>query len=440
MKKIVIGICVIAMAIAFAACGQTGGGAAEAPVTAEAPAAAEAPAPAAAEAPAAEADAAPGALGSLEFWTMLTGADGINMDAIVAEFNATNPDFTVNHRPMPAEDLYINFPLAVLSGEGVPDIALNHIERMRVFAENGLITDLAPYLGQYGIASFDYNPRAWNMASFDGGHWGIPLDVHSFVMYVNMDLYEIYGNGELDDGIVTWDEIIDAAPRLVEAGLVPFPITWARAIFLSMYGQLNGSLSTDGMNPDFDNADALAVFEHWQMLYNNGWTIREGDAPWEMFLGGHAMWVPEGIWMYNHTVQGGLNVRMVNFPVWNPNVKGNWTSSHQFVVPTADRDDARIAGIFEFIDFVGNNSIEWARAGQVPAHVSIMDHPEFNDMPQAFLAGYDSELAMYDFRHYGHAVEALDAVFFEVLFGRMTPEEALAQAVREARDRIEMAG
>jgi len=429
MKRFIFAL-MLGAVLALTACGNGGGAA---------PAAPAAPATPAADA-AAPADAPAGAMGSLEFWTMLTGADGINMDAIASEFNATNPNFTVNHRPMPAEDLYINFPLAVMSGQGVPDIALNHIERMRVFAENDLITNLQPLLAQHGISSASYNARAWNMASFDGGHWGIPLDVHSFVMYVNMDLYEIHGNGELDDGIVTWDEILDAAPRLVEAGLVPFPITWARAIWLSMYGQLNGSLSTDGENPDFNNADAIRVFEHWQMLYNNGWTIREGDAPWEMFLGGHAMWVPEGIWMYNHTVQGGLNVRMVNFPVWDVNRKGNWTSSHQFVIPVADRDADRVAGIFEFIDFVGYNSIEWARAGQVPAHVAIMDNAEFMGMPQAFLAAYDQELAMYDFKHYGHAVESLDAVFFEVLFGRMTPEDALEQAVRETRDRIEMAG
>jgi len=197
---------------------------------------------------------------------------------------------------------------------------------------------------------------------------------------------------------------------------------------------------TRPINSDIAHADAIRVFEHWQMLYENGWTIREGDAPWELFLGGHAMFTPEGIWMYNHTVQGGLNVRMVNFPVWDVNRKGNWTSSHQFVVPRAERDEDRMSGIFSFIDFVGNNSIEWARAGQVPSHLAIMDHPEFLDMPQSFLAEYDRELAMYDFKHYGHAVEALDAVFFEVLFGRMTPQEALDQAVREARDRIEMAG
>jgi len=385
-------------------------------------------------------EAEEGAYGTLEFWTMLTGADGINMDAIVQEFNATEPNFTVSHRPMEAGDLYINFPLAVLAGEGVPDIALNHIERMPVFAENGLITDLTPYLALSNIERGSYITRAWDMANFDGGQWGVPLDIHSFVFYVNMDLYEIYGDGELDDGIITWDEIFAAAPRLVEADLVPFPITWSRAIFLSMYGQLNGSLSTDGENPDFDNADAMRVFEQWQEMYNNGWTQNEGDNSWQLFLGGHAMWVPEGIWMYNHTREAGLNVRMVNFPVWDVNNKGNWTSSHQFVVPTADRDADRMAGIMEFIDFVGNNSIEWARAGQVPSHLSIMDNPEFQDMPQAFLAGYNEELAMYDFKHYGHAVEALDAVFADVLFGRMTPAEALDQAIREARDRIEMAG
>ena len=437
MKKFGLILLVLVMTIALAvisACGN-GGDAPAAPAEAGADVAAPA-----VPAPADDVEVAPGAMGTLEFWTMLTGADGINMTAIVEDFNATNPNFTVIHRPMPESELYINFPLAVMSGVGVPDVALNHIERMRVFADNDLITNLAPYLAQHGIVRDNYNTRAWDMASFAGGHWGIPLDVHSFVMYVNMDLYEIHGQGELDDGIVTFDEIIAAAPRLLEAGLIPFPITWQRAIFLSMYGQLNGSLSTDGVNPDFNNADAIRVLELWQYIESNGWTHMEGDSPWEMFLGGHAMWVPEGIWMYNHTVAAGMNVRMINHPVFYVDRKGNWTSSHQFVIPVDNRDEARIAGIFEFIDFVGHNSIEWARAGQVPAHVSILDHPEFADMPQAFLAYYDEELAMYDFRYYGFAVQAIDPVLPEVLRGRMTPQEAMERAESHARELIEIGG
>lgn len=382
---------------------------------------------------------APGSKGSIEFWTVFTGEDGSSMQAIVDAYNATNPQYTVNHRALEAKDLYLNVPLAIQSGQGVPDVVINHIERIPVFQENGFLTDLKPLLEENGISPDNYNTRAWEMSDLNGGHFGIPLDVHSFIMYVNMDLYEQYGNGELDDGVVTWDEIYAAANDLTAANLIPFPITWQRANFLSSYGQLNGSLSADGQTPDFNNRDAIKVMELWRDLYDKGYTIKEGDAPWEMFLGGQAMFCPEGCWMYNSVKEAGLNVKMIDYPVFDVNAKGNWTSSHQFVIPKDDkRDPEKVKAIFDFIDFVGNNSLEWAKAGQVPAHVSIKENAEFREMPQAFLAEYNEELKLYDFKYYGYAVDALDKITGEVLFGRMTPEEGLNQAVRETKDSIEL--
>ena len=50
---------------------------------------------------------AAGAKGTLEIWTMFTGADGAAFPDIVDAYNATDPDYTVIHRPMEAEDLYL---------------------------------------------------------------------------------------------------------------------------------------------------------------------------------------------------------------------------------------------------------------------------------------------------------------------------------------------
>jgi multiple sugar transport system substrate-binding protein len=59
-------------------------------------------------------------------------------------------------------------------------------------------------------------------------------------------------------------------------------------------------------------------------------------------------------------------------------------------------------------------------------------------MPQAFLADENDELKIYDYKYYGYAVESLDTVLGEVLWGRTTPQEALDQAVQETKDKIEM--
>lgn len=54
------------------------------------------------------------------------------------------------------------------------------------------------------------------------------------------------------------------------------------------------------------------------------------------------------------------------------------------------------------------------------------------------MADENDELKIYDYKYYGYAVESLDTVLGEVLWGRMTPQEALDQAVQETKDKIEM--
>ena len=384
-------------------------------------------------------DVKPGKKGSIEFWTVFTGADGSSMQAIVDAYNATNPDYTVNHRAIEANDLYLKMPLAIQSGEDVPDVAINHIERIPLFQENGFLEDYNQLIGDSAIKPENYNPKAWQMTEIDGGHYGIPLDVHSYILYVNMDLYEKYGNGALDDGVLTWDEVKASGEACKADGIVTMGMAWHRVKFLASYAQLGGTLSSDGVTPDFNNDKAMQVLNTWTELNDLGYIQKDGDSPWEMFLGGNVLYCPEGIWMYNNVKEAGLNAKMYDYPTFDPAVKGNWTSSHQFVIPKNEKRDAdKTKAVLEFIDFIGNNSLEWAKAGQVPAHNAIKEVAEFNEMPQAFLADQNEELKIYNYKYYGYAVESLDKIVAEVLFGRMTAEDGLNQAVQETKDRIEM--
>ena len=419
------------MATVFAACG---GGSAPAP---SAPAGDGGGAASAPEEP----SVAPGAKGSIEFWTVFTGADGKSMQTIVDEFNATNPDYTVNHRAIEANDLYLKMPLAVQSGQDIPELVINHVERLRIFKDNDFLTDLTPFLSQAGIQASNYNEKSWNMGNIDGGHYSVPLDIHTFLLYVNMDLYEQYGAGEMDDDILTWDEIMAAGERLEGTGIMPFGFTWLRVKFLAAYAQLGGKLSSDGQTPDFNNDMAKRVLEQWIAVKDAGYSTSEGDAPWEVFQAGNMLFCPEGQWMYNHVRESGLNAKMFDYVVFDPAIKGNWTSSHQFVVPVdTKRDDDRTIAALKFVDYIGNNGIEWAKAGQLPAQTSIKNNPEFQGMPQAFLADQNEELKIYDYKYYGYAVEALDKVLPEMLWGRMSIEDGLGQAVQETKDRIELEG
>ncbi len=439
IKKFTVILLVLAMVLSLAACGGSGDtGTSTAESTTSQVSAGESTA---AATESAEPSVTPGKKGTIEFWTVFTGADGKSMQAIVNAYNATSPDYTVNHRAIEANDLYLKMPLAVQSGQDVPDVCINHVERLRLFKDNGFLTDLTPLLANSGIKAENYNPKGWSMSDLDGGHFGVPLDVHSFGLYVNMDLYAKYGNGALDDSVLTWDEINASAEKAKADGIIPLGMTWLRVKFLASYAQLGGKLSTDGKTPDFNNDTAKKVLQNWLDEVKAGNTNKDGDTPWEMFLGGKVLYCPEGQWMYNNVKESGMNAKFFDYPVFDAKVKGNWSSSHQFVIPKDDKrpaDETKAA--LDFVNYVGNNGLEWAKAGQTPAHISIKSIAEFKDMPQAFLANENEELKIYDYKYYGYAVESLDKVLPEILWGRMSIEDGLAQAVQETKDRIATEG
>jgi multiple sugar transport system substrate-binding protein len=377
--------------------------------------------------------------GALELWTMFTGADGTTFTEMVETYNARNPTLRVNHMPITAEELYLRLQLSVSSGQGIPDMAVNHVERIALFQEQGRILNLAPYLPNSPVRRENYNQRAWGMTQIGGGQYGIPLDVHSFILWVNWDLYERYGVTDLDDGILTWDEVRATAQRLQAMGssTIPFGLTWLRPMFLASYAQLGGTLSADGINPNFDSPAAQRVLNNYLDLVRSGFTQQQGEDTWRLFLGGDMLYVPEGIWMFNDVRTSGLNIRAFDFPVFDTNVRRNWTSSHQFTIPMRRNfDNNRIAASLEFIHWVGENSLAWAHAGQVPAHVGGQ-RGDFHTLPQSFLAAQNQELAIFGYKYYGYAVESLDIVLGDMMFGNIDIMTGLRQAVQETRDRIE---
>lgn len=384
-------------------------------------------------------DVAPGKKGTIEFWTVFTGADGSSMQAMVDAYNATNPDYTVNHRAMEANDLYLKLPLAIQSGQDVPDVAISHIERLKLFYENGLLTDYNDFIDKSKIVKENYLQTAWEMSDINGGHFGVPLDVHSFVTYVNMDLYEKYGNGALDDNILTWDEIYDSGEATKADGVINVAIGWYRANWLSSYAQLGEDLSADGTEPSFANEAGVQILNKWKEFYDAGYTSKEGDDPWAMFTGGQMLYCPEGIWMKNQAEEAQMNYKMVEYPAWNETQRGGWTSSHQLILPqNLERTEEETLAALDFINFLGENSLEWAKAGQRPAHLSINNIEEFKDMPQSFIT--DDYLLMYDYKYYGYAMESLDKIFPEVFFERMDAMDGLKQAEQETRDLISTQG
>jgi len=378
----------------------------------------------------------------IDYWSVFTGADGATMQGMVDAFNASQSEVKVNHTPMTADDLYQKVPLAVQTGSGVPDVTIVHIERIPMFVKQEMVWPLDTLL-ENGIKAENYIPSAWERSTIDGEHYGVPLDVHAYVTYFNKTLFNQYElNSFVEDGYLTFDEVRELGDKAKAAGFTGtvLGLDWQRSQILSYYAQLNGKLTEDGINPTFNNADMTKVYQTLKDLHDNGYTNKKGDDNLQAFHSGQLLVWPEGIWMKAGVVDAGIDYGMIASVCFTPETAKNWTSSHNFVQFADDsRTEEEDIAVAKFINYMGENSLTWARdGGQVPAHVSINDVPEFKDLAQSFLAdpARGGELSIYYYLYWGLFDTAISRNGWEPVFGTMSIEDALNQAQQEVIDGI----
>ena len=373
----------------------------------------------------------------LDFWTVFTGEDGVNMDQLVAEFNTANPGIKVNHMKMDASDLYTKAPLAVAAGEGVPDLAIVHAERIAQFVKDGTVLPFDQVLSGGDFAAEQYLSAGWNLGEIEGTRYSLPLDVHSWVCYVNLDLLAQYDleTPVLSDNVITWDEVKAVSEKAKADENTGIALTWNRPYVLSMYYQLGGELTEDGTTATINNEKFVQVLADLKAMHDAGYTSVDGDDPFfGLFVGGMEVFCPEGIWMNNGLKDAPFNYTMALFPQYDASNVKFWASSHQFVEFKKETTPEKHAANAKFLMYVRDNSLLWAQAGQTVASLKLLEDPAYKEMKQAFLADYGTSMCVSDFINYGLVVDILDPMGWESTFGRMTPEEfatALQQKVDE---------
>lgn len=416
-------ICAVLMVLSLAACGSS-----QKPADGAQPADAAKPA-----------DAKAGGSGQIEFWTVFTGPDGTSMQKMVDEYNKTGPSMKVVHRPIGADDLYAKIPTMVASGKNIPDLCINHVERLPLFVEQGILTPMDDYLAKSGkIKPENYVKTAWDMSTINGKHYAVPLDVHSFPLYYNVDLLKKYGPELIDKKNITFDDVKKVATAAKKDGINGIGVTWLRVLYLAWLADVSGTLSSDGTNPSFADEKGIQAIQTFREMREQGLTTQDGDDPKQLFLAGKLVFYPEGIWMKNALEEvKTLNFGMTNQVSFDGTTVFNWTSSHQIVMlKNPSMTDEKAAACMDFLAWIGDNSIEWARSGQNPASLKIMENDEYKKMKQSFLLSQPETLKIYNYKYYGFAVESLDKVLGDMVFGKIGVKEGLEKAQKETADRI----
>ena len=381
---------------------------------------------------------------TIEFWNFFTGPDGANMNNLIEAFNATNPAYRINNVTMAGGDMYTKIPTVVNSGTGVPDLCIVDVSRIPMFQAQGLLESVEPIMAaKPEIKKENYRDAVWETGAIDGVQYAIPLDMGVTGLLYNKDLVAQYAPNVLDDNVVTVDEIMQIIPVASADGIITLPVsffTYEQA--LSLAAQEGGYIfAKDGVTPTVNSPELVKAYQTLVDIQAAGGGAEDGDDVLQLFINNLSIFCHTGVWDYNALVQNpNLNWGMTNTLAYAADKVVNYANSNQFVLlKSEERSAEKLAVIADFLDFVRENTLEWARSGQVPASRGADGEAEFQERPAYFYVSspeIEDTITFRSYRYGGLVDDAVWGIHMKAIWGEMTPQEVLDQAQKEAEDKI----
>ena len=166
-----------------------------------------------------------------------------------------------------------------------------------------------------------------------------------------------------------------------------------------------------------------------------------GEDGYLMFQSGNVLFSTDGTWTSTaHDAVDGLNYGVTNIYSFSPDKFTNRASSHMFsMLKNEARTDEKEAGIGEFLEYIRENSIEWAKAGQIVASKEVVESDEFKEYKQSFFTSTEQEvesLHIFTYEYYPYVQEAIDTYCLDITYGEMEIEEGLQTMQKFVEDKI----
>lgn len=377
---------------------------------------------------------------TLNFWNGFTGGDGPIMKKLVQQFTTEHENIKISMNTMQWADYYAKLPSAVSAGKG-PEIAIMHVDSVATNAARRVIQPLDDVATALNLTEADFAPVPWKAGIFNNQRYAIPLDVHPLGFFYNKTVME-KGGLDPEKPPTNADEYATALDALKSKGIeghwaTPFPFTGSMTV-QSLLWQFGGELfAPDASTVTWADEPGVKALTWFSDLVKNSHSPGKiaQDADIVALQNGKNAFNWNGIWTLNTlTEQSKLQWGVAPLP----NIGGKpaaWAGSHQFVLPTLKTpDENKSTAARVFLNWISQQSLEWAKAGQVPARNSVRDSSEF-----AALTGQAALAAQINDLHFPPTVPGISDAFAEwekalneSVLGAKTPQAALSDAAGRA--------
>ncbi|MCY3718314.1 MAG: extracellular solute-binding protein [Anaerolineaceae bacterium] len=378
--------------------------------------------------------------------TGITGECGI-ITTLTNLWNEQNPDIQV-------ETIVAEWPgttqlNAAIAAGTPPDITVLHGRRIPIYASRGALTPMTAAFSEAGIDLGDLTAGAADYGIYEGEYYGLPYDLAATIWHINLDLWAEAGLVD-DNGAPVLpgnrEEFLATGRQIYEATGLPFAdmpgqAATVRPLTAFIYQQ-GGSLADEEGNPTVNTEEALNALNFLLEIQASGFVTTpysdiSGAIGIEKFSGGESAGVIDGTWrinVFDGMVAGG-EVALKNYYVANfPQIfdqPGTFAGSHNWLVPLGpDADPERVAAAAQFIKWLSDNSVVWARVGHGMTRTSVLASEEFLNLPhRSEYAAMSETVRSVPRETWGNAFWGIVHEEVEAaLLGVKTPEVALADA------------
>ncbi|MDH3660373.1 MAG: extracellular solute-binding protein [Alphaproteobacteria bacterium] len=383
----------------------------------------------------------------IDYWQYTFKGRVDAIDALIEQFEANNPDITVNHNHFPYADYRTKVAAAIPAGEG-PDVVQLFYGWLEDYVGAELIRPLPA--DRFDPANIDeaYFPIVQAMKR-DGAYMALPTAVRSLALFYNKRLLEKAGVGVP----TTLDELVEATKAIAErdgsgnllvAGMT-FGMTaqdhhWWREVLTRQFGgQPYSDDNTKVTYTDAGGVEALAWYVDMIETHEVG-AVGFMDEPQAAFKASRAGFHIDGSFRLGALrEQRGLDWGVTELPTHN-GVKSNF-SSYWVNGITSKAEGEKLEAAYKFLEFLTSDEAMqlWVETvGELPAKPSAalteanLNHEEYGPFIRGLEYAQTTVFAEESAQRQG-MVDALDRILLE----GMSVEDSLAAAAAAEQELLD---
>lgn len=319
---------------------------------------------------------------TLKFWHGFTGTDGDSMTKMVNRFNEENPyQITVEMEVYNWDTLFTKLFTTTTNARFMPHIVAMGANRLASTYSKKILLEMDDIMDRFELEKKDFIPATYDAGLINDHRYSFPLDMHPTAVYYNKELIT-------EDKLPsTWDEFITICKEYTKDGVygwaIPNMYSITKDIFYSMVLQAGDDILTKENKINLNSTTAiekLSLLEKWKYEDAISPSSVGAAGDYSLFKAGKSVFYFDGPWTINSMNGDGLNFEYGTFPMPESTGEGStsFAGSHQLTLinKTVTNNNLKNAA-YIFIDYLTTNSLDWAKAGQVPARLAVHELDEF---------------------------------------------------------------